>query len=413
MVRLIRKEDIKRWKRAGKWTLVYGRRKTGKSFFVRHFIPWDRYFFVGRGGEVLEGDEQLPYDAFLHVALEGLKNGKTVVIDEIQRLPAQFHDRLHALGVTGELIAVSSTLWMAQKLLSKQSPLLGLFSEFKMGLIDERDVLSHLSLHIKDPKRLVELATYLREPWLLPFWEKGGEDCLLSMAADTKMTVPALIGEIFSEEQRQLSAVYEGILRAVADGKRVSGEIASSLFSRKVIGADNPSLVHPYLHTLHRLGILEKTPVFGKNRYTYAQVSPVLDLYYYLDEKYGFTERELPDPQIGRILQEKMPLHVEQFFGNLLSKLLGLGKTSLSGRDYEIDIALTDFKRLKVVGEVKWKHRLSKADIQRVEEVLGKFDCRRILIVPERSALPSEPTNIEVWDLAAILEKISSTDLPH
>ena len=38
MVSTTRYEDLKRWKRAGKWVLVYGRRKTGKSYFVKNFV---------------------------------------------------------------------------------------------------------------------------------------------------------------------------------------------------------------------------------------------------------------------------------------------------------------------------------------------------------------------------------------
>ena len=60
-------------------------------------------------------------------------------------------------------------------------------------------------------------------------------------------TIPALVGEIFTEEERSISAVYEGILRAIANGKTVSGEISSYLFSRKLIKKDDPSIVQQYL----------------------------------------------------------------------------------------------------------------------------------------------------------------------
>ena len=45
-------------------------------------------------------------------------------------------------------------------------------------------------------------------------------------------SIPAMIGEIFTEEERYISAIYEGILRAVASGNTVSTEISSYLFSR-------------------------------------------------------------------------------------------------------------------------------------------------------------------------------------
>ena len=408
MIRLIRYKELQRWKKRGRWVLVYGRRKTGKSFFISNFTRWDKYFFIGRSGEIFEGDNKISYDVFLREVFESLNNNKTVVIDEIQRLPSEFYDRLHKLGVIGNLIAISSTLWVAKKLIGGNTSLLGLFSEFKMDLIDERDILINMSRYIKNPKQLIELSTYLREPWLFPLWEKAKKDFLLSMAINTKITIPALIGEIFSEEDKQLSSIYEGILKAVADGKRVSGEITNYLFSLNLIPAQNPSLVHPYLSTLHKLGLLEKMKVFGKNKYFYYHASPVVDLFYYMSEKYGFSERDLPEKQIENILKEKIPFHVEQFFRNLLAKIFGLGNEIISERDYEVDIALTDFKKLKVVCEVKWKNRIAKRELARIESILNRFSCRRILIVPDKRLVEKEPEGIEVWDPKTILEEVKA-----
>ena len=408
MISITRYEDLKRWKMVGKWVLVYGRRKTGKSYFVKNFVKHDKYFFIGRGGKILEGDNAISYDIFLREVFENLKNNKTIVIDEIQRLPEEFHDRLHASGIKGNLIAISSTLWIAKKLLGKRSPLLGLFSEFKMDIIDERDILINLAPKIKDYKTLIEVCTYLREPLLIPLWEANKESFLNSIAISTKLSVPALIGEIFSEEERELSAVYEGVLKAVADGKRVSGEIAQYLYSLRLIPYQNPSFVHPYLKSLFELGLLKKIKVFGRKKYYYYNSSPVIDLFYYLDAKYGFSERDISPQQIEKISLERIPFHVEQFFRNLLSKLFGLWSEIISKPEYEIDIALTDFKKLKVIAEVKWKNRVNKKEIEKIEEVFSNFDCRKILIVPDRKALEKEPKGIEVWDVRTILTKIKN-----
>ena len=51
---LIRYIDLWRWKRTGNRVLVYGRRKVGKSFFVRNFTHWDTYFHVKRDGGIIE-----------------------------------------------------------------------------------------------------------------------------------------------------------------------------------------------------------------------------------------------------------------------------------------------------------------------------------------------------------------------
>ncbi len=405
MISLIRNRDIRNWKNRGKWVLVYGRRKTGKSFFVRNFTKWDRYFFVGRSGEIFDGDEKITYETFVKLVFEGLRAEKIIVIDEIQRLPEEFYDRLHMIGVVGNLIALSSTLWLAKKLVGENSPLLGLFSEFQVDIIDEADIIRNLSGKVKDPRELIELCVYLREPWLIPLWEKS-EDFFGSLSSDVKLTVPALLGEIFSEEDKTLTSVYEGILKAVASGKRVSGEITNHLFSLKSVAAQNPGLAHPYLQSLNRLGILEKIKVWNKERYFYFHKSPVIDLFYYMGEKYGASERDIPDYQAKKILEQKMPFHVEQFFRDFLSKKFGLGKSIISEKDYEIDIALTDFKKLKIVGEVKWKDAITKAEIRRAEDVLGKFDCRKILLVPDKKLLEREPEGIEVWDVSFILNNL-------
>jgi len=407
MISIIRREDLKRWKKIGKWVLVYGRRKTGKSYFVKNFVKHDKYFFIGRGGKIFEENNVISYDVFLREVFENLKNNKTVVIDEIQRLPEEFHDRLHSLGIKGNLIAISSTLWIAKKLLGKKSPLLGLLSEFRMDIIDERDILINLAQKIKDSKTLIEVCTYLREPWLISLWEENKESFLNSIAINTKLSVPALIGEIFSEEEKELSAVYEGVLKAVADGKRISGEIAKYLYSLRLIPYQNPSFVHPYLKSLCELGLLKKIKVFGKKKYYYYNSSPVIDLFYYLDAKYGFSERDISLQQIEKISLERIPFHVEQFFRDLLSKMFGLWTEIISKPEYEIDIALTDFKKLKVIAEVKWKNRVSKKEIEKIERVFSNFDCKKILIVPYEKALEKKPKGMEVLDVERIIEELT------
>jgi len=406
MVSIIRYEDLKRWRKTGRWVLVYGRRKTGKSFFVKNFVKHDKYFFIGRGGKIFEENEAISYEVFLREVLEDLKNNKTIVIDEIQRLPEEFYDRLHAFGIKGNLIAISSTLWIAKKLLSEKSPLLGLFSEFNLGLIDERDILRNLANKIKNYKTLVEVCTYLREPWLFSLWEEKKEEFLSAMAVNTRISVPALVGEIFSEEERELTAIYEGILKAVADGKRISGEIAKYLYSLRLIPFQSPSWVHPYLKTLCDLGLLKKIKVFNGKKYYYYNASPVVDLFYYLDAKYGFSERDVSVQQIEKITLEKLPFHVEQFFRDLLSKIFGLWSEIISTPMYEIDIALTDFRKLKVIAEVKWKEKVDKKYIRKLEETFSNFNCRKILIVPNKRALEKEPEDIEVWDVRRILTEI-------
>jgi hypothetical protein len=405
VVSIIRFKDFESWKNIGKWVLVYGRRKTGKSYFVKNNVKWDKYYFVGRSGDIFVDDEKIGYETFIREVVQSLENEKTIVIDEIQRLPEEFFDRLHNIGVKGRLIAITSTIWLAKELLGKRSPMLGLFSEFRMDIIDERDILLNLHDRIKDPKELIEYAVFLREPWLIPLWEET-ESFFDALPFNVKITVPALIGEIFTEEERQYSRIYDAILKAIANGKRISTEIASYLYSLRLIPAEDPSLVHPFLKILQNIGLIEKIKIYEKNKYYYRISSPIVDYYYYLDAKYGISEREIQFLQAKKVLEIKMPHYVEQFIMNLLSKIFGLWPEKIIEKEYEIDIALVDFKKLKAVVEVKWRKNITNEVLKEVERKLEKYNCRKILIVPNKGELPASSEKLEIWDVKKILEII-------
>jgi len=405
VVSIIRFKDLESWKNIGKWVLVYGRRKTGKSYFVKNNVKWDKYYFVGRSGDIFVDDEKISYETFIREVVQSLENEKTIVIDEIQRLPEEFFDRLHNIGVKGRLIAITSTIWLTKELLGKRSPLLGLFSEFRMDIIDERDILLNLHDRIKDPKELIEYAVFLREPWLIPLWEET-ESFFDALPFNVKITVPALIGEIFTEEERQYSRIYDAILKAIANGKRISTEIASYLYSLRLIPAEDPSLVHPFLKILQNIGLIEKIKIYEKNKYYYRISSPIVDYYYYLDAKYGISEREIQFLQAKKVLEIKMPHYVEQFIMNLLSKIFGLWPEKIIEKEYEVDIALVDLKKLKAVVEVKWRKNITNEVLKEVEKKLEKYNCRKIFIVPNKEELSVSSGKLEIWDVKKILEII-------
>jgi len=410
MISITRFSEIERWKNVGKWVIVYGRRKVGKSYFIRNYTKWNRYYFVGRSGSIFIDNERISYEAFSREALQSLEREETIVVDEIQRLPEEFFDSLHNLGIRGRLIAIVSTLWLTKELLGKSSPLLGLFSEFGMKLIDEVDILVNLHEHVKDSKKLIEYSVFFREPWLFSIWKRA-EDIFEILPNTVKLTVPSLIGEIFSEEERTYSRTYDAILKAVADGKQISSEISSYLYSLKLIPAEDPSLIHPYLKILENIGLLEKVKIYGKNKYYYRHVSPVTDYYYYLDAKYGISEREIQPLQARKVLEEKIPHYVEQFMAKLLSKIMELWVEKIVEKDYEIDVALTDFKKLKIVAEIKWKKELTEKELRKIEEKLEKYACRKILIVLSEDILPRKPKELEVWDVKKILEYVLNSKI--
>ncbi|MCD6546989.1 MAG: AAA family ATPase [Nanoarchaeota archaeon] len=402
MVIINRTREKRQIEKLGDWVWICGRRKTGKTFFVKNFINYDEYFFVNRDRTILRNNNKLSYHAFFELFKELIKT-KRVVIDEFHRLPQEFFDYLHA-SKQGKLIAISSTLWFSKKLLGKGSPLVGLFSLMVFGLIDELDVINSLKNLKLDKKELVEAATYLREP-IIAFNYKPKIRKWLALFLDAnKLAINEIIGEIFSEEERRLSLTYEGILRAIASGKNGSSEISSYLFSRGLIKKDNPGLIQRYLDVLVKIGLIERVNVFNKKKFAYKNISPLFDLHFYLDEKYAYAENFVPCKFIKNVIDEKIPFHIENFFENLIAKKLGLKKVIIE--DPQIDIALTRFKRLDLVAEVKWKNKITKKDLRTIEERLNKFDCRKLLIVIDKKRIRGvKLKGIQIVDINDLISK--------
>ncbi|MCD6368550.1 MAG: ATP-binding protein [Thermoproteales archaeon] len=401
---LIRNIDIDRWRKTGRRVLVYGRRKVGKSFFVKNFTKWDRYFFVKRDGGIIDlGDgREVSYEYLKDILLRDPR--EKIVIDEFHRLPEDFLDLLHAYGEKLNLVLITSTLWLAQRIFSEDSPILGIFQRFKMELIDERDILVGLS-DMFSGRKLIEAAVYLREPWLIPMIQGEVRTEIPRIIYEEKDTVERLVGEVFREEERSLKKSYIAILNAVSSGKRRSGELSSHLYSRRIIPRDDPSIIQGHLRTLVNIGLLEKLKIPNRRFDQYLHKSPVTDLYFYLDSKYGFSELEIPLRSIEKVFQELLPRHVEQYLRNLLSKIYGMTPAKIIESGYDVDIVLLDLQRIKLVGEVKWRKDIERKELRKIEAILSGFKgAKRILIVPEKTSLPYTPEDIEVWDVEDILE---------
>ena len=161
------------------------------------------------------------------------------------------------------------------------------------------------------------------------------------------MVLGEIIREIFDEEEKRISTVYEGIMEAVASGRHVSTEMSSYLFSHRIIPKDNPGLIQSYLKILTDIGILNKIEIMGRKKFVYRHVSPLFDCYYYLKTKYGFGELEVPRGFVETVVNEKLPHHIEDFISSFLAERFGLKRVLLF--DPELDIALVRFKKLAVV----------------------------------------------------------------
>jgi len=375
-----RKKEAEKIDKSKKWIFVYGRRKTGKTFLVKNFAKYDEYYFVKRNKSIIDqNNRSVEIKVFEEILRRELKK-KIIVIDEFHRLGDDFLDFLHFLNGKGKLILISSTLWLSKKLLKNKSPILGLVTEIPIGLIDP--LLIFKKLKIQNKKEIVEKAIIGKEPITLDIINKKIGEIII----DLKTTIPALIGEIFEEEEKELSAIYEAILRAIAIGKKISSEISSLLFSKGLLKKDDPSIIQQYLLNLVNFGLIKKIKIFGKKkRFIYEHISPLFWIYFYADEKYNISERKINENEMEKIIVEIMPRIVESNLREIMAEKYGLieGIGTINGR--EIDVCLLKFKRPFIAAEIKWKKNISKGDIKKAEENLDLIDCKeKFIIVPDK-----------------------------
>ena len=252
-------------------------------------------------------------------------------------------------------------------------------------------------------KGLVETAIMLREPIAIEYFDekKSAKGIMSDILAGSANAMPTLFGEIFLEEDRKASATYEGIIRAIANGKVTSGGISSSLFSKRLTAKDDPSFVQSYLGVMAQIGLLKRIKVYNKNRFVYKIVSPLMRLFFYADEKYGISQRRINDAESERIIDELIPHIVEDNIREHIAAKLGLEENVLEAKDYEIDGVFLRFKKPVALLEVKWGRKIGGRDIRKVEEKLDRLPAgRKILFVRDKAGLRSKSLEImDVFDL--------------
>ena len=66
---IIRNTEIRKLSELPRRILIYGRRKTGKTFLVKNYFKKAHYFFVKRGGGVFyeNAKKSLDYDVFIAI----------------------------------------------------------------------------------------------------------------------------------------------------------------------------------------------------------------------------------------------------------------------------------------------------------------------------------------------------------
>ena len=386
-----------------KWVFIYGRRKTGKTFIVENTVKYDEFFFVNRNRSILDkkNNQIMNYETFTILFRRLLANNQTVVIDEFHRLGDEFLDILHSVQKRGKLILITSTLFLARKLLTTHSPIMGLFNEIMVDIIPLDETLKELCKFQIQKKDLLELSIFAREPLAIDYMEGLSPTQTISeILLGSLMAIPALVGEIFREEERSLTMVYNGILSAVATGNISSGKISSFLFSRRLIQKDDPSIIQTYLGNLIKIGVLKKIIIFNKNRFAYKISSPLIRLFFYAEEKFAISDRSVSGKEIEEILSILLPRIVEDNVREIISLHENLVETIIEDSDYDVDGYLLHFKKPRIALEVKWGNKIK--DISKIEnKLLTIIAEKRVLFVTDRTNLSSE--KISLMDVSDLL----------
>ncbi len=389
----IRRPVLESFLIAGGRRLLYGRRKTGKTFYARAVLPDHQYFIVMRGGLIYEPDSDTVLDtgAFLRLC----RSVDKVVLDEFHRADPRVFYAVQAGECAGDLVFITSTMHYFTRFISPAgAPLKGMFRQVRVGLISPVDLLA-AEWELPGPE-LIERAILYVEP---PMVGLDPGDVVMSSLDYSN----SLVGEVLSEEDLALTNRFIGIMEAIAAGRTKPAQISGYLSSRGLLPKDSASLISKYLKLMVDVGLLERVPIYGiKRGSVYRHASPVTEIAYYLSTRYGFGEVPLSRGFIMRVFRERLPLLLERFLERLLSDALGLRPIKVVRP--EVDIALTKFRKLFFVAEVKWRSRVGREEVRKAEEKL--FSLRepemRVLIVPEGSAVPE--TDLEVWDAQSLVE---------
>ncbi|MEM4650410.1 MAG: ATP-binding protein [Pyrobaculum sp.] len=301
----IRRKEEDAVRAIGNWTLIYGRRKTGKTTLVKRNLRMDLYVLMADPGNVITLDDRVVrVDVAMRELRDVLRRGGLAVIDEFQRLPEVYWSMISNWAGSGVLVAVGSSYGIVNRVFDRNSPLLGLFTPMEVGIISYEDVLSQVG----DPL----LSVLLRDPWVIPFIDSY-ED-FASRIKEFSLISKGLVGEVFREEDRELTDMYYRILLLLGEGVWRTSEIAGIIQPRGGVAT-----VSSMVNKLVKMGLVKKIPTLSREGY-YKVDSPPLSLALYAESKYAVGERdvEIPDLPVGREVQFSVGEMLAKYFRGTL-----------------------------------------------------------------------------------------------
>uniref|UniRef100_A0A7C4FEG0 ATP-binding protein n=1 Tax=Thermofilum pendens TaxID=2269 RepID=A0A7C4FEG0_THEPE len=344
---------------SGAWLLVYGRRKTGKTFLLRRCVDPAVYVTIGRSGFCLveEGGGEpriASLEEGLKAVLHAVESGYTAVIDEFQRLPEEYWDLLAVSRARGKgrLILCGSSLGVASRVFDRRSPLLGIFAPFKVDLASPSDTLVSLSRALSHSEA-VKWAIVARDPWLLGLLEPKGDvvEAIAERAYLLVASASGLVGEVFREEERKLTQLYDAVLRLLALGYWSSAALAQKLHEARLLPRPEASLVTGMLAQLAAMGLVERVKMWktpGARTY-YRHRSSLLSLLMVLEER-GFEAGLKPSYEV---VSSTLGVEAQFFVGELLAEATGLRRAYAIAGTWDVDVVLLKSERAVAGYEVK------------------------------------------------------------
>jgi AAA+ ATPase superfamily predicted ATPase len=400
------------------WILIYGRRKVGKTFLIKNFLDHDVFFRINRDGSILAEKFVLNrinnVDDFSKAVIELLSKSQTVVIDEFKRLPEYVIEQISQVHPGGKLILSGSSMRVVKKMFGNKSPLLGLALQYRLGLIKPGNILREISKNI-DPVQAVEISPYLSDPWTIPFFKKENESLksIYEILNYSKFTISALIGEIFTEEEREFSRVYEASLRLIGAGEWDYKNIASILAGRKLIERADSSLVLPYITNMAAMGLIEALPVYSSKKKMYRLSSPVMEAFFYLADRYRFEDVDVSFEDVLPAMEKLRNLSIQNFIADLFASICSGKKEYFVTSSKEIDFVITFRNKPVLAGEVKWGN-YDKNDLKKFIEKTKFLDTQKIFITKKKKETNIEGVKIiDAKDLCSGVQKLLPELLDH
>jgi len=402
---IIYRDESDEIKKLNGWILIYGRRKVGKTFLIKNFLDYDVFFRVNRDGSILAEKFAISIinnmDDFSRAVSELLLADKKVVIDEFQRLPESVIERISTLHPKGKVIFSGSSMRVIKKLFGSKSPLLGLAMQYKLGLIRPVNILRELSKKM-DAMQAIELAPYLADAWTIPFFstESDSERAIYDLLKYSKFTVPSLVGEIFTEEEREFTKVYEAILRLIGAGELDYKNIASILAGRKVIERADSSLIIPYIKNMEGMGLVDSLPIFSSKKKMYRLSSPIMEAFFYLADRYGFEDRDVSFEETRPTIEKLRNFAVQNFIGDLFASAYHGKKEYYVTPSKEMDFIITVRNKAILIGEVKWG-KYDGNDLKKFVEKTTFIKAEKIFITKTKNETTID--NVKIMDVDDIL----------